>query len=69
MLVGSKDYDKLDNEVKARVFENDWEFSAKRKYTGASDVEFSVNIPGYKPRKTGYFGLGKRPSSTIILEP
>lgn len=68
-LVGHKEYEKLDSEVKAKMFENDWEFAAKRKYTGSLDVDFSVDIPGYRPKKPGYFGLGKRPSSTITLNP
>jgi len=66
-LVGASIYDKLDKEVRAKVFENDWEFQAKRKYNGPGNMpnEFSIDIPGYKPKKTKLFG--KRPSSTIIL--
>ncbi|CAG8977831.1 hypothetical protein HYALB_00008997 [Hymenoscyphus albidus] len=63
--VGSSTYDKLSEEVKARVFENDWEFSGKKKYNG-QDTEFHVDIPGYKPKRPGFFG--KKPSSTIILK-
>ena len=67
-IVGSSVYDKLDTEIRAKVFENDWEFSGKRKYNGISKPpnEFQVDIPGYKPKKPGLFG--KRPSSTITLK-
>jgi len=68
-IVGEKDYDRLDSEIKAKVFENDWEFAAKRKYTGSQNVSFQVDIPGYKPKKSRYFGLGKKPNSAIILDP
>jgi hypothetical protein len=65
--VGQSTYDKLDPEIKAKVFENDWEFGPKRKYIGAKGPqEFMVDIPGYKPKKTKLFG--KRPSSTIVLQ-
>jgi len=63
--VGSSTYDKLDPDVKAKVFENDWEFGPKRKYIGGTQ-EFTVDIPGYKPKKTKLFG--KRPPSTIVLQ-
>lgn len=63
--VGS-DYDKLPDEAKSRMFENDWEFGAKRKYDGQTPTEeFEMFIPGYKPKKKGMFS--KRPSSTITL--
>lgn len=63
--VGQSTYDKLDPDVKAKVFENDWEFGPKRKYIGGPQ-EFTVDIPGYKPKKTKLFG--KRPPSTIVLQ-
>jgi hypothetical protein len=65
--VGHSVYDKLSDAAKAKMFENDWEFGAKRKYDGLGPVgdEFRVDIPGYKPKKSGLFG--KRPSSTITL--
>jgi hypothetical protein len=68
-IVGSSTYEKLDVEVKARVFEQGWEFQAKRLYNGPQKLpnQFPVDIPGYKPKKSGLFG--KRPSNTIILDP
>ena len=64
-MVGATVYDSLDSEVKAKVFENDWEFSAKRIYNGGTRREFSVDIPGYKPKRPLF---SKRGSSTIILD-
>lgn len=58
-------YDRLDPEVKAKVFENDWEYAAKRIYNGKAGRQFSVDIPGYKPKKSLF---GKRASSTITLD-
>ncbi|PVH75767.1 actin-like ATPase domain-containing protein [Cadophora sp. DSE1049] len=67
-IVGEKVYDQLDVDVKAKLFENDWEFAAKRKYGGPTKTPtvYQVDIRGYKPKKSGLFG--KRPSSTILLE-
>lgn len=67
-IVGEKVYDQLEIDVKAKLFENDWEFAAKRKYGGPTrtPTTYQVDIRGYKPKKTGLFG--KRPSSTIVLE-
>jgi len=67
-MVGSSVYDNLDNEVKAKVFENEWESGPKRNYNGPHKEprEFLVDIPGYKPKRSGMFG--KRPNSTIILK-
>lgn len=63
--VGSSTYDKLSNEVKAKVFEKEWEWGPKRNYIGSNGPqEFSVDIPGYKPKKPGLFG--KRPTSIIL---
>jgi hypothetical protein len=67
-IVGSSVYDKLDSEVKAKVFENEWENGPKRNYNGPHKEprEFLVDIPGYKPKRPNLFS--KRPSSTIILK-
>lgn len=65
-IVGESTYDKLDPEVKAKMFENDWEFAAKRIYNGNNRKEYLVDIPGYKPKKSFF---GKRASSTIVLNP
>lgn len=66
--VGPSVYDKLDEEMKAKMFEDDWEYGGKRKYNGAHKMpnEFQIYIPGYKPKRSGF--LGKRPSSTITLQ-
>jgi len=68
-LVGSSFYNGLDEEVKAKVFDNDWEFNAKRKYNGPGNRpdEFSVDIPNYKPKRSMPL-FGRRPTSTIILK-
>ncbi|KAH8672887.1 hypothetical protein BGZ60DRAFT_405791 [Tricladium varicosporioides] len=64
-VVSANVYDRLDPEVKAKVFEYDWEGSAKRRYNGEPTIEYKVDIPGYRPNRRHPFG--RRPTSTIIL--
>lgn len=48
---GAATYDKLDNAAKAKIFEEDWEFGAKRKFNGTQSL--TVYVRGYKPKRSG----------------
>jgi len=63
--MGTRDYDKIRPEIKAKFLNEDWEHGIKRNYKGSSTREWPVYIPGYKPKHS----LMARKTNVMMLAP